>query len=384
MGTYFLVFLVITAFAFYLGEFRKRYDLELELKLVKEKFNLRGLRAREFAHELKHPISAIITTLDSLFVNNKDDYSLEILTVKNEAKELYEFINNFLLICMSETGYLNGKPSSQNLYEVLNQIGKLLEVNAGLKNISVEIPESLSEIELFIDKTHLKQIFFNLINNAIKHNPSGTKICIEYSKNSTAEFAEILVRDNGVGISTENRKKLAGILNRNGDFSDNSNVDGLGLHLSSELAKFSGGNLRLMADGEKGTYFKVVLPVACLKDDLHFGEEKKVLLLSEGTSCSANIAKHIESLGCTVESISEVISALEALGKNDYDAVIVDHKIDNDSGFELAKLIDEELDLEKTKKFVALSDEDFAPEIFSISDQESWPIKREILKELIS
>lgn len=383
MITYILVFSIVIVFAFYLKELRQRYDLELKLNLVKERFSLRGLRAREFAHELKHPISAIITTLDSILISKKSNSTSEISIVANEAREIYEYINNFLLICMAETGHLNGRPSTQNLHEVLEQIKKLLKVKASLKNISIDISNSMIDVFVFADKTHLKQIFFNLINNAIEHNPEETKVSIE-CMSTEDDTVEVIVKDNGKGISLTDRSKILNIISGFGDTRETSSIGGLGLHLSSELTKFSGGKLSLLSDTGKGTCFQILLPIAKNDSITHFTETKKVLLLSEGNSCSANIAKQIQSLGCSVESISEVISALEALGNNDYDAVIVDHKIDNDSGFELAKLIDEELELGQTKKFVALSDEDFDPEIFSLSDKESWPIKRGILKELIS
>lgn len=382
MEIVFFAVLFTVVFCLYLRQKRINLNLTFEHKLLKEKFSIRGLKAREFAHELKHPISAIISTLDSCLASksiNSLDQKEKLVSVSIEAKQIYEFIHNFLLICMAETGHLSAKPKAQNVLNICEQIVTLLSSQAQLKDITVKLADELRDVYIFIDKIHFKQIIFNLLNNAILHNPEGTVVKIYLLENNNQNTIDLVVEDNGSGISKSVQETIFNFFEN-----DKENaISGMGLHLSKELVDFSGGELKVESLIGKGTKFFLSLPKANdHKFDIN-SKSKKVLIVSEGSAFSANLAKEVESLGASIDSISEVISAIEALSSNYYDAVIVDHKIDNDSGFELAKLIEEELDLENTKKFVALSDDDFEPEIFSVKDQESWPIKRHILKEIL-
>ncbi len=118
-----------------------------------------------------------------------------------------------------------------------------------LEKISKALPKTL------IDPGQARQIFSNIINNAIQAMPDGGKLTIR-SKMPGPDRVEISISDTGIGIPEENMKKLFEPL-----FTTRARGIGLGLSLTRSMVEANGGKIGVKSTKGEGTTFKVVLPL---------------------------------------------------------------------------------------------------------------------------
>jgi two-component sensor histidine kinase/CheY-like chemotaxis protein len=378
----YLFFLIFTA-VFAVFHFKITANLRAKINNLTNQSINRGRRISEFAHEIKHPIAIIASTLSAIkvqtkeFLPNADQLCLE--QAAEEAHNLADRLQDYLSLCLSESGALRSRPKEVNLYSNVSLVCKLFDnhINECHSKIALDVDKKLM---VFVDPLLLKQILFNLIHNSLRH--AGDNLEIKISAKTLDQENKILIEcaDNGSGIKKENQV-----------FSDElvllkpGHGAGIGLQLCKSLVEFSGGDIWIESQQGQGTKVSFTIPeVTASADTEKFSSVKNVMFVTNGDAKALEIANQVESLGASVEAISDVISALQALSEKDFQAVIIDEHVDHGSGVELARLISEELNLHNTKKFVLLSDDQHDTEIYDLAGSEIWPAKKAIIKELLS
>jgi signal transduction histidine kinase len=140
----------------------------------------------------------------------------------------------------------------------IDELSQLFTENLRIKNIDLinSIPENLC-IEM--DLNHFKIVFRNLISNAIKFTHEGGKITLEGE--TSDDKTVIRVRDNGVGISEDNVKKIWDYKQHLSTFGTNAEKGtGLGLMLCKEMVEKNEGAIWVESAKNKGTTFNITLP----------------------------------------------------------------------------------------------------------------------------
>jgi len=224
------------------------------------------------AHDLRGPFTSIIGYADMLLAMfehlSRDEIKTYVQTLKISAEQTYGLIINLLQWAHNQTGVLNFSPESLDLKEHIEANIRLLKIQADTKKIEfhADITESCF---VLADKDMLQTILRNLISNAIKFSYPESTISITCKLTSASEdepfpekrMAEIKVRDQGVGISPENLKKLfiAGerIISQG---TSNEAGTGLGLILCKEFIEKHGGTIRVESELGKGSCFIFTLP----------------------------------------------------------------------------------------------------------------------------
>ena len=139
----------------------------------------------------------------------------------------------------------------------------LLNQLAEKKSISLinKIPDGLS---ISVDKNMFSTIIRNLISNGIKFTPQGGTIEINgrlVNEGNKQQFAEVSVKDNGIGISSEIQQKLFNISeNVFTEGTENESGTGLGLILCREFIERHGGKIRVESEVGKGSKFIFTIP----------------------------------------------------------------------------------------------------------------------------
>ncbi len=376
---YFLIFTAVLAVFHY----KITAALRAKLKNLSNQSINRGRRISEFAHEIKHPIAIIASTLSAIkvqtkeFLSDADQLCLE--QAAEEAHNLADRLQDYLNLCLSESGALRSRPKEVNLHSAVSLVSKLFDnqINESHSNFIIDVDKQLM---VFVDPLLLKQILFNLIHNSIRH--AGDDLEIQISAKTLQIENKVLVEcaDNGRGI-----EKADKVFSKESELIKPGHGAGIGLQLCKSLVEFSGGNIWIESYPGQGTKVSFTIPEVVENfDTKKFDSAKNIMFVTNGDPKALEIANQVESLGASVEAISDVISALQALSEKDFQAVIIDEHVDHDSGVELARLISEELNLTNTKKFVLLSDEHHETEIYDIAGSEIWPAKKSIIKELLS
>ena len=240
-------------------------DNEVELKELNESkdkfFSI-------IAHDLRSPFNSMLG-FSKLLVENFDDFDTEkkkkfIGIIDEELENTFNLIENLLLWSRSQKGVINFISEKLNLYLISEETKELLKQSAKNKRIKLKnkIPEN---IFVDADKYMISTIFRNLISNAIKFTPNNGEISINAKLTSynNAKYAEITIKDNGIGIP----KKLQPQLFNIGKITStkgtkNEKGTGLGLILCKEFIEKHGGKIWVLSEVDKGSEFKFTIPIS--------------------------------------------------------------------------------------------------------------------------
>lgn len=230
----------------------KIIEVDQSNKLLKEsEDNLKILNATKdkffsiIAHDLRNPFNALHGLTHHLLNNyeefDKNEIKQSLELIYNSADDLLELLENLLHWSRTQRGKIQFSPKEINLSEVINKIFNLLSMNAEKKEINL-INEVDQKKTIFADYDMLTAILRNLISNAIKF--SFTNSFIRISSKTFDEHTEISIMDNGVGISSENIKKLFRIdIHHSTSGTSEEQGSGLGLILCREFVEKHNGKI---------------------------------------------------------------------------------------------------------------------------------------------
>jgi len=215
------------------------------------------------AHDLKSPFTALLGLSEILIegIRKLDIDEIEEIasSINKSAQNSYNLLEDLLLWARTQKGKIPFKPQKLDLKDICRQILNILNPIAAAKNIKIS-HFAASEINVYADKEMLKTVLRNLVTNAIKFSHSGGVINISAEK--TESGITISVSDSGIGISTDNIKKLFNIsevLSTHGTSGETGT--GLGLLLCKEFVEKHGGKIWVESELGKGSVFKFTLPI---------------------------------------------------------------------------------------------------------------------------
>lgn len=214
------------------------------------------------AHDLKNPFNGIIG-LSSLLLEDYDSFPPEeqkifIKDIKITAENTFRLLQNLLEWSQTQTGKIHFEQSLFLLETITSEVIDLVKTSAGNKNILLESTVS-PDITVFADKNMINTVIRNLLLNAVKFTRSGGKITL--SARAVGNVVEIAVKDNGIGISPENFKKLFCIdCNMISYGTEGEQGTGLGLILCKEFVEKNSGTIRVESEEGKGSTFTVTIP----------------------------------------------------------------------------------------------------------------------------
>jgi two-component system, NtrC family, sensor kinase len=220
-----------------------------------------GLLTAGLAHEIRNPLVAI-RTFTQLLPERYDDAEFregfQGLALK-EVDRICGLIND--LLSFARPSKPNVVP--ENINDVVDNIARILETQAKEKNVVIARDFGDNLPKVWIDKEQMKQVFMNLILNAIQAMQDGGSIGIStraVSRSGTepsGEFVQIEVRDTGVGIPEENVQHIFDPF-----FTSKDEGSGLGLAVSHQIVQEHGGFVTVESTLGKGTAFFVHVPVS--------------------------------------------------------------------------------------------------------------------------
>ena len=229
-----------------------------------------GLLTAGLAHEIRNPLVAI-RTFTQLLPERYDDpdfrEGFQELALK-EVDRICGLIND--LLSFARPSKPNVAP--ENVADVVDNIARILETQAKEKGIAIVRNFGDNLPKVWIDREQMKQVFMNLILNAIQAMKGAGTITLmsrAVSKNGTqraAEFVQIEVKDTGVGIPAENLQHIFDPF-----FTSKDEGSGLGLAVSHQIVQEHGGFVTVESTIGAGTSFFVHVPVG--KPAQHIGHD---------------------------------------------------------------------------------------------------------------
>jgi signal transduction histidine kinase len=268
-----ITFLVIGAVSiligFYMRNQRIRFYKEHEKELKQNELHLKELNATKdkffsiIAHDLRSPFAGIICLTEVLMekMKNKDFSGTEQFAslIHNSSRTAMELITNLTVWSRFQTGRMGFNPKETDIIAIIVETIKLLSVASMQKSIKIII-NAPPRLNISVDKPMISSVIRNLISNSIKFsNPGGE---IEVSVKSEADNVVVEVKDNGVGIESDQITKLFRIetsFSTHG--TQNEEGTGLGLILCKEFISNHGGDIWVESEVRKGSKFTFKLPL---------------------------------------------------------------------------------------------------------------------------
>jgi signal transduction histidine kinase len=256
-----MIFILIIIFGiFVIRSIRK----EIEYREKLEELNRLKSEFLSFAsHQVKSPMTNIKGFIDLILdgiYGEINDKIREILTkVKNNINEEIDLVDNLLDLRKIEEGRMEYDFAKFDLLELIKEICDFYKIRALDKGLGLNCKINNESIFVNGDREKLKQVFENLVDNAIKYTNSGF-IEIDYEKSDSNVV--IKVKDTGIGIKPDLLKNLFGQFIRDPSVKKTIKGTGLGLFIAKEIIKAHKGKIWAESEGEgKGSTFYVELPI---------------------------------------------------------------------------------------------------------------------------
>lgn len=310
------------------------------------------------SHEIRTPLTSIIGfTVESLNRSfSKDELITNQKAILRNAKHLLKLINEILDLSKIEAGKLEIKTEQVELYRILYDVYTNLSPRAEQKGIKFSLSSKFPlPMTIYSDATRIRQIIFNLVDNAIKFTKEGS-IQIDIACNFKAKNLQITVSDSGIGISDEQLKTLFTSFSQgHASIAANYGGTGLGLFISKQLTIKLGGNLIAKSTLGKGSIFIVSIPTGDL-DGIeilnsapaisHFDDHSpyvpeifrgKVLLAEDVPDTQRLLKSILTQHGIEVEVASDGKEVLEKASERTFDLIFMDMQMPIVDGIQATK-----------------------------------------------
>lgn len=246
------------------------YNTTLNLKKTMKELKRSNEDLEQFAYAVSHDLQAPLRKI-SMFadiiksqknIDLPSSVSDTLIRMQNAAIRMSDLIQGLLEYSRVSTNKKPHKPQD------LNNIIKMV-----LSDLEVSLQESGGKVtvnplpEVIADPLQMRQLFQNLIGNALKfHKPDTPPVIEVYANNSTPRensfvtFCEIVVKDNGIGFEEKNSERIFGVFQRLHKQSEYEGT-GIGLAICKKIADRHNGQLTVESKPGSGASFKVQLPL---------------------------------------------------------------------------------------------------------------------------
>jgi len=222
-------------------------------------------RVRQFSadasHELRTPLTILTGELELALRSRKtpEEYQDVISSALQEVLRLSRVVEYLLLLARADTGQLSLHFEPTNLTEMLADLADAAMILGGPKSIYISFRAN-EDLIVNADRAQLSQMFLNLVDNAVKYTPEGGLISLTVHRDK--DFAEVRVRDTGIGINSEHQKKIFDRFYRV-DKARSREMGGVGLGLSIVQWTVQAHNGMIWVESEpgQGSTFIVRLPL---------------------------------------------------------------------------------------------------------------------------
>lgn len=216
-----------------------------------EKLSALGRLAAGVAHEIRNPLNAISMATQRLHRDNFDELTG---IIRDEIRRLDHIIEDFLNL----SGTRKLKLKRHDITDSLKQITILMEEETLSKGVTIKTRWHNTPVTVFVDPDKIKQVFLNIIKNAMESVARGGTITLSAAPRDNRR-ACVKISDTGTGLDAEEIEQIF-----DPDYSTKKHGLGMGLTIAHEIIRIHGGEIRVTSQKGQGTVFEILLPSGSL------------------------------------------------------------------------------------------------------------------------
>lgn len=237
-----------------IGDLARAFNQTLER--LERLFRTQQRLLADVSHELRTPLTTIRGNLDLIERMGEADPE-SISAIQLEIERMTRLVGDLLLLARADSG---GLPLDRKPVEVDNLLFDIYRQVALLNSpVDVKLVE-VDQVTVLGDADRLRQLFLNLLENAIKYTPEGGSVELSLSKQN--DWTQFEVSDTGIGIPPENLSHIFDRFYRVDKARARAHGgSGLGLSIAKWIATAHGGTIRVTSQLGEGTTFTVTLPI---------------------------------------------------------------------------------------------------------------------------
>jgi signal transduction histidine kinase len=245
---------------------RTHLTLQRQKKMLEENNTMKDKIFSIIGHDLRNPIGNIKTYIDAFLLSGMeigDDVKMLLKDISILSEQAFSLLENLLLWAKNQSGRISSKPEKTDITDIITSAILLSQNQASNKNISIrKLP--MSKTEAYFDPEQVAIVIRNLLWNAVKFTPNEGEILvgIKTLDENNKTFIKVDIVDNGVGIDSEDQKKLFDPRFHFTTYgTNNEKGSGLGLQLCREFIEMNGGSIKVHSEPGKGSTFSFTLPM---------------------------------------------------------------------------------------------------------------------------
>ncbi len=241
---------------------RKNAEERLSVMLEREKelSNMKTQFVSMISHEFRTPLTLINSAAQMLqkFRSKLSDEDIEhyILRILKSVDNMTGMIENVIFIGKSDSEKMRFNPSPLNMHKIAGEIVQESIILHG-KDRHIDLKCNTGEKLIMLDEDLIRQIFMNLLTNALKYSPDDSTV--EFKINYQDGECMFIVKDYGIGIPPSEQFKVFELFHRGANVGNVSGT-GLGLAVVQRALELHGGSLELGSKANAGTTFKITIP----------------------------------------------------------------------------------------------------------------------------
>ena len=346
--------------------------LEIALKKAEDASLAKTRFLNNMSHDIRTPMNVILGYAqlmeDELKGKDMPETSEHLEKLKQSGNLLLSIINNVLDMAKIESGKMEINENYGRLGAIRQSLFEIFEDEAKKKNLALHYTINVEHEHILTDTTKVKEIFVNILGNAIKYTPPGGSVIMSVDELPCNEPGYIIVRnrvsDTGIGMSEDFLTEIFEAFTREQNTTKSKIAGtGLGMSIVKKYVDLLGGTIEVESEPGKGSTFTVTLKHKIADESYYVkkhleesGISREILkdrsiLLAEDNDLNAEIAAVIlERAGLKVERVEDglqCISRITEMPAGTYDIILMDIQMPKMDGYKATQTIRNLSDQEK-------------------------------------
>ena len=338
--------------------------LETALKKAEEASLAKTHFLNNMSHDIRTPMNVILGYAqlmeDELKEKELPKTKEHLEKLQQSGKLLLSIINNVLDMARIESGKMEIDESYSRIEDLRQSVFTVFDAEAKKKKIAFQYTMKVEHEHVLTDVTKVKEIFVNILSNAMKYTPSGGSVTVSLEELPCDEPGYMIVRtrisDTGIGMSQDYLTRIFEAFTREQNTTKSKIAGtGLGMSIVKKYVDLLGGTIQVESELGKGSTFTVTLKHK-IADESYYGKGQienpetgteilkgRNILIAEDNDLNAEIAAAIlERAGLKTERVENGVQCVNLITKmpaGTYDMILMDIQMPEMDGYEAARVI---------------------------------------------